>query len=373
MKVLYITNSHAPYYTDFYNEITKYCDLTVAFFGTRDQQGKSEGRDAKWFSEQKYMFNYMLLKQTKFLNGHICYGIKEIVQDKTYDLIVLSAYSEYSGMYAIHQMKKNKIPFVLMADGGFIKSGKGLKERFKKALISSSNWWIGSGKATRKYLEFYGADNEHIYMYPFTSMHKKDIIEHPTSADEKQRIKKELGINETKVILNVGQFIYRKGNDLLIEACKDFDKSIGIYIVGGIPTDEYLELKRKYNLSNLHFIDFKTKDELKKFYRASDVFCCPTREDIWGLVINEAMSQGLPIITTDHCIAGLELIENGENGYIVPINDVSAIREKISIILNDNDLLERMSQNNLEKIRFYTIENMAKVFSKIINDIVKKR
>ena len=50
---------------------------------------------------------------------------------------------------------------------------------------------------------------------------------------------------------------------------------------------------------------------------ASDLFVLPTREDIWGLVINEAMSFGLPIITTRKCIAGTELITDGENGYLL--------------------------------------------------------
>ena len=79
------------------------------------------------------------------------------------------------------------------------------------------------------------------------------------------------------------------------------------------------------NLNNVHFIDFKNKDTLKEYYHVADVFVLPTREDIWGLVINEALAYGLPVITTDKCMAGLEMIENGKNGYIIPVNDVKKI------------------------------------------------
>ena len=84
------------------------------------------------------------------------------------------------------------------------------------------------------------------------------------------------------------------------------------------------------NLDNVHFIDFKNKDILKEYYYVADVFVLPTREDIWGLVINEALAYGLPVITTDKCMAGLEMIEDGKNGYIIPVNSVKKLAEKLT-------------------------------------------
>ena len=50
------------------------------------------------------------------------------------------------------------------------------------------------------------------------------------------------------------------------------------------------------------------------YYQAADMLVFPTREDIWGLVINEAMANGLPTVSTDKCVAALEMIKQGENG-----------------------------------------------------------
>ena len=119
-------------------------------------------------------------------------------------------------------------------------------------------------------------------------------------------------------------------------------------------------------MPHVHFLGFQKKERLAEFYKAADLFVLPTREDIWGLVINEAMAYGLPVITTDRCVAGLELVEDGVNGYIVPVEDAQTLAEKIHAVLQSD--LEKMGQASLDKIRPYTLENMAKVHAEILEN-----
>ena len=100
-------------------------------------------------------------------------------------------------------------------------------------------------------------------------------------------------------------------------------------------------MKKEYGLSNVYFEGFKNKDELKDYYRAADLFCLQTRGDVWGLVINEAMAEGLPVITTDKCVAGLELVENGINGYVVPVEDEEKLSKKITEIMQNVELRKK--------------------------------
>lgn len=157
-----------------------------------------------------------------------------------------------------------------------------------------------------------------------------------------------------------------------MRACRGIPSCYGVYIVGGEPTEEYIKLKQDFNLTNVHFIGFKSKKELKQYYMASDLFVLPTRQDVWGLVINEAMAYGLPVITTNKCIAGLELIKNQENGFIVPINNAEILADKINEILGNEIILKKIAENNLKKIKKYTIENMADehmcIFRRILSE-----
>ena len=95
----------------------------------------------------------------------------------------------------------------------------------------------------------------------------------------------------------------------------------------------------------------------------------PTRGDVWGLVINEAMSFGLPIVTTDKCVAGVELIENWKNGFLINVDDSEMLREKILTILSDEQLQHEMSVENVKQIENYTIEKMAERHLEIFNNM----
>lgn len=358
MRVLFLTNIPSPYRVDFFNELGKLCDLTVLF-----ERKSAKDRDAAWVADKITNFKAVFLKGIKIgVAEALCPVVIKYLSNKRFDVIVVGMYSSPTGMLAIEYMRIRKIPFILNSDGGIIKNDTGIRHRVKEHFIGSASAWLSTGKMTTEYLKYYGANSDKIYVYPFTSVMKKDILDRPLSIEEKKFYKNKLAMEEDKIVLSVGQFIYRKGYDLLLKSCKNLDKSIGIYIVGGKPTEEYLILKRDLNLTNVHFVDFMQKDKLADYYRAADLFVLPTREDIWGLVINEAMAYGLPVITTDKCVAGVEMIKN--NGEICSIN--TDWRNKIEkFAFSEN--LKIKSINSLENVKKFSIENMVKEHINIFN------
>lgn len=79
----------------------------------------------------------------------------------------------------------------------------------------------------------------------------------------------------------------------------------------------------------------------------------------------------MPVVTTDNCIAGLELVKDYENGFIVPVEDETVLANKINKILTDDDLRTKMAKNSLVKIKQYTVENMAKLHMRIFNNFLE--
>lgn len=352
MKVLWLTNIPSPYRVKFFNEFGKYCDLTVLF-----EKKASDERDDSWkkFNTENFEAIYLKGKSVGVAEAFCLDVVKYL--NRTYDHIIVTNFSDPTGMLAIAMLKAKRIQYIIESDGGFAGSGQGIKEKVKKWLLSSARLYFSTAEVHDKYYMTYGAKKEQIIRYPFTSLQEPDVLTSPISNEDKQALRKKLGITEEKVILSVGQFIHRKGYDVLFDTLKQIDKSVGCYIVGGKPTDEYLKMVNEKQLTNVHFIGFKLKDELNEFYRAADLFVLPTREDIWGLVVNEAMAQGLPVVTTDRCVAGLELIQDSVYGQIVPIEDATALADAIQYELDN--LSEARTTRILSKIKQYTVEQMA--------------
>lgn len=363
MKVLFMTNIPSPYRVEFFNVLGELCDLTVLF-----ERKSAKSRDSKWENNQFKNFNAIFLKGKSIGEAEaICPEVIMYLSKKKYDVIVVGMYSSPTGMLAIEYMKLRKISFILSSDGGIKGNESSFKRRCKSHFISAASAWLSTGSVTREYLCWYGAKSDKIYIYPFTSIKNKDIIHHLLTSEQKRAIRNNLGIIEKEMILSVGQFIPRKGYDLLLKACEKLSKKTGVYIVGGEPTKEYLKLQSELNLTNVHFVGFKRKEELEEYYKAADLFVLPTREDIWGLVINEAMAYGLPVVTTDKCVAGIEMIRNGENGYIVPAGNI----EKLAEAILRSKLLDPCKA--IETARRYTIEQMAEKHMECFEKFVIRR
>ena len=356
-KVLFLTNYASPYRVQFFDALGLKTELTVLFSDRRENQ---KHRSNSWFEDGSGNFKWVQLEKQRInIQGRaLCADVVDWLK-KPWDEIVLCGYSSPTVMLAMLYLRRKKIPFWLEVDGGLIREDSRLQYRLKKMLVGAASGWLSTGKATTDYLVHYGARRESVREYPFSSLWEADILKEPVSRERKLEFRRELGMEEKKVILSIGQFIHRKGFDVLMKAAVHLGSDTGIYIVGGEPTQEYLQLCRELGLKNIHFEGFKKKDVLVKYYQAADLFVLPTREDIWGLVVNEAMAFGLPVITTDRCVAGLELVEDGVTGYIVHVGDADALAEKMNKTLAGN--CEAMGAAALEKVRPYTIENMARV------------
>ena len=354
-KVLFLTTYASPYRVEFFDELAKYCDVTVAFSERVEVQ---KHRDKAWFLSSQGLFRSVQLGKRLFTvrNTSLCLGILDLLKEP-FDFYILCGYSTPTQMLALAWLRARKIPYYMEVDGGRIREDSPMKLRFKRYLVRGAAGYFGTGEATTDYLCYYGAERDRVHTYPFTSLWEADLSAAPASQDEKQALRRELGIREERMVLAVGRVDYLKGPDVLIDAAASLLPNTGVYLVGGEPTEDLKQ--RAENLPGVHFVGFRKKDALAKFYRAADVLAMPTRTDVWGLVINEAMAAGLPVVSSDACVAGLELVKNGVNGYIVPCGDAGELAKRLNEVLSGD--LTAMGQASLDRIRPYTYENMAKV------------
>lgn len=369
MKIMFLTTIPSPYRVNFFNELGKKCDLTVIF-----EKEASTERDNEWNNYKVENFKAVFLKGYAVkVNKAFCPEIIKIYKKTPNDILVIGGYNTPTAMYLITYLKRHKIKFILNADGGVIKQESKLVYLIKKYFISSAFMWIGTSDGTKEYFRHYGADIDKIKMYPFTSIYDRYVLNEPVTESQKKMLRKKLNMKDQYTIISVGQFIHRKGFDILLKALGKINKDIQAYIIGGKETNEYMSIVKEYDLENVHFLSFMDSGFLREYYMASDLFVLATREDIWGLVINEAASCALPIVTTNACVAGVEFINKFNNGVLINKEDINGLAYAICSIKDNESMQNRMKKNSLAAARNYTFEKMVDVHIDIFNDFINKQ
>ncbi len=361
--VLFISNIPSPYNVDYLNELGKLRPVTAVF-----EKGHSSERDASWKSLRIRNFTCHILRGISTgVDAAVSPGVISHICRHRRDHIIIGNPATPTGILAILFCKCFRIPYILQSEGGIPKDGKGLKERFKYFLMHSAHMYLSGMSLKNEYFLTYGATAERIRQYPFTSLMERDLLICVPSQEEKAALRRQLGVEAAHMILYVGQFIHRKGVDLLLRAAAGLPGDTLVVAVGGEPTEQYKALARELGLQNIRYVGFADKETVKQYYKAADVFVLPTREDTWGLVVNEAMAAALPVITTKACVAGVELVQDDVNGYLLESENWKLLHEKLLYLLADPRLRCAMGQQSLRRIQPYTMENMAAVIDRSLD------
>lgn len=354
MRLAYVTNLPAPYRVAFLNELGKLCELSVFY-----ERRTASDRDAAWRgdSAQTYRETYCEDRPVG-ADKSLGFDLTRRIRTEQFDRLLISGYSSPAVMALILDCQRRGIPYYMQYDGGF-DTGSGLKDALKRRLLRPAAGHFTSSDVHAAYLRSLGIAAERIWKYPFTSLTEDDILSEPTSDGARTALRRSLGVTEEHMVLAVGRFIPCKGFDVLLQSALALrEQDVGFYFVGGEATPDYTSFCREHSLTKVHFVGFMQPQELRSWYQTADVFCLPTRGDTWGLVINEAMANALPVITTTACGAGLELIREGVNGALVPPEDSAALTEAISALLADD--AEHLRRSSLETIRGFTAAAMAR-------------
>jgi len=359
-SVLFITNIPSPYRVDFFQALGELCDLTVLY-----EKKDASDRDGRWIHvEENTSYTQIFMKSVISLSSSaFCPEVVRHIAKGNYDIIVVGVYSTPTGMYAIEYMNRKKIPYIINCDGGLIKETKGVRYFLKSHFIKRASAWLSTGKMCDEYLMTYGAVKERIFRYPFTSVRESEIVNKQPTFEQKRTLRDHMGVAEEVVLLSVGSYIPRKGHDVLMQAAAELgiEQTLGLYIVGGTAPEEYLDLAKcceeKNERLHIHFVDFMQRQEIMNYYEMADLFVLATREDIWGLVINEAMSRALPVITTSQCVAGAELLQKEQ---LVDFDNIEGLAQTMEKLLMDRQKMSEVAESNRCKMYDYTIETMAK-------------
>jgi len=172
------------------------------------------------------------------------------------------------------------------------------------------------------------------------------------------------------IVLSVGRLVPWKGFEALINIVPELlriNPSFRLIIVGDGPEEKRLKrLVKKLGLeSKVYLVGRKTKDELRNYYAAADLFTLNTGYEGFSHIILEAMAIGSPIITTNVC-GNPEIVKDSYNGLLVEYNNKKQLKEAILKLWKDKELREKLTVNAKKSIEKFTKEKMVRETLKIL-------
>lgn len=170
------------------------------------------------------------------------------------------------------------------------------------------------------------------------------------------------------IVICVGTVGVRKGQNYLFEALQQLSQRISVEcILVGRVEDQFTPYYNKYKHLFKHY-DYIPHQELVDYYNKASVFVLPSLDEGLALVQLEAMACGLPVISTLNAGADA-IIDDGIEGYIVPIKDATAIANSIEMVYNDRILLKKMSENAICKSEKFNWDNYGEKLTQFINSL----
>lgn len=244
---------------------------------------------------------------------------------------------------------------------------------FLRRLMSRfSDAFITNNCRGKDYLvNFLGAKEQNVFAQPYLVTDTKALL-HNLENDDLSELQ-----SPRPIFLYVGQIIPRKGIGELLEACSILYNSgyrdYTLLIVGEGWQREELELKSKsQGLENsvrwIGQVDYST---LGTYFKYADIFVFPTHEDVWGMVVPEAMAVGKPILVSSAAGAA-ELVEEGKNGYIFDSQVPERLAELMKCFIDNSNLAMSMGNYSQELIKKHNPETAARFLADVTNFTKKK-
>lgn len=291
------------------------------------------------------------------------------------EFVIINGYVGTAQVVSIRWCQKHRIPYAIETDTPLhipeSKVKAVAKKWFLRMLLKNEFCYGFPGGALQKEnLVYYGISEEKNFIMPM-SVSESRITKVYDNLPSKEVMKEKYGIKGEHVFLFVGRLEPVKNVKILIEAyekIKREKKDISLIIVGdGSESESLKELAKK--TENITFAGYQTFPKLIDFYKIADTFILPSNYESWGLVVNEAMIMGIPVIVSDVVGCRKDLITE-KTGYCFKNNDVNSLYEKMLKIYSNHSIDYRLETK--KRIQSWNYKTYLERFNEAIEYVKNK-
>ena len=351
-KILYIVSHPIQYQAPLLRLIAESnnIDITVAFYWNKKSDAHFDagfGKKIIWDIPLLSGYQYIYLSDSKYKLKKLW----ELISSKKYNIIWTHGYADLYTFSAIAFAKINRLKIFVRGESLyflnekpnlkkilFFKMLNKLVDRFLAIGENNKNFYIQNGIASHKiFLCNYAVDNDFF---------KKKYFEIKNKLAE---YRNQLNLDVTRpIILYASKFLNRKHAMDLLDAYillseHNTEPKPYLLLIGtGEAYDDVAKKAKNTKWDSIRFLGFKNQSELPVYFALADIFVLPSTRENWGLVVNEAMNAECAVIVSDQVGCAVDLIQNGENGYIYPARDIHMLATHLKYLIFHSEKCEKM-------------------------------
>jgi glycosyltransferase involved in cell wall biosynthesis len=377
IRMAHLVAHPVQYLVPIYREIGRNPDIDfTVYFYSDESLGKhfDEGfdREFQWSTPLLGGYKHEFLPSSKGkpinrLIGWPNWDILGELRRQRYDVLWVNSYIGTNAWIARLGAMWSHTPIFFRDDTNLLTPRPLWKRAVKNILLRNFLRGTGAlyvGEESKRYWTFYGIPSRRQFFSPHCVDNEYWSSKARELAPRRAEIRKKFGIcDDAPVILFCAKFIPKKQPLMLLNAFARVREQLPCWLlmVGDGPLRGDVERRvREAGIENVILPGFLNQDELPSAYTAADVFTLPSAfDETWGLVVNEAMNFGLPIVVSDRVGCNKDLLRPGWNGYCISHVDEVELAERLKDLVESPDKRAEFGRNSAELIKKYTVSRCA--------------
>jgi len=360
-RLVILTEIISPYRIPLFNELATHAeiDLHVIFLAETDPNLR------QWqIYRDEIKFSYQVLQSWRKRVGRynllLNREVGRALSAAAPDVILCGGYNYVASWQALGWARVHDTPFLLWSESNLQdrRRGYGLVELLKEEFLRGCSGFVVPGRSALEYLRSHKIKEGSIFTAP-NAVDNRLFAEAATKARQSAvQLRAKFCLPE-RYILFVGRLVPEKGVFDLLAAYARLDsglrREVGLVLVGDGACREKLEEESRAIIPGaVVFAGFAQREQLGTYYGLAEMLVLPTYSDPWGLVVNEAMACGLPVVVSRVAGCALDLVRENWNGAMVTPGDVPGLAAALQRLLDHPDMCAKMGANSSDHISGYS-------------------
>ncbi len=378
-KLVILTEIIAPYRIPVLNALARRAEIEVKVIFLSENDPSL--REWKVYKDE-IKFNYRVLPSWRQRLGRynvlINRGVNSALSDLKPNVILCGGYNYLASWSTARWAGSHRVPLLLWSESTAWDRRRGypLVEFMKKRFLKLCAAFVVPGRSSFEYLTHLGIAPQRI----FTAPNAVDTTLFSNLAETARRNESQVRSRyhlPSRYFLYVGRLVKDKGVFDLIEAYAQLEgeirSNVGLVFAGtGSDSRKLVERAGRISPGVIQFSGFVHREELPKIYAFADALIFPTHSDPWGLVVNEAMACDVPVILTNVAGCASDLVQDGENGFVIPPHDVAQLARAMARLAKDSAIRSEMGRMSGERIEANSPDAWADGMSEAVKSVVRE-